>query len=71
MACAEAMVLAERLAAGPTRAFGKAKRLIAQSLGALESQLALESETIAAQAVGPEAQEGLAAFLEKRKPSFV
>lgn len=68
---AEAMVLAERLAAGPTRAFGKAKRLIAQSLGALESQLALESETIAAQAVGPEAQEGLAAFLEKRKPSFV
>jgi 2-(1,2-epoxy-1,2-dihydrophenyl)acetyl-CoA isomerase len=67
----EALQLAERLAAGPLRAFGKTKRLIAQSLGGLESQLALESETIAAQAAAREGLEGIAAFLAKRKPSFV
>jgi len=67
----EAMQLAERLAAGPLRAFGKTKRLIAQSLGGLESQLALESETIAAQAAAGEGLEGITAFLGKRKPSFV
>jgi 2-(1,2-epoxy-1,2-dihydrophenyl)acetyl-CoA isomerase len=66
----EAMKLAEQLAAGPLRAFGKSKRLVAQSLGALETQLAVEGETIALQAATPEGQEGISAFLNKRKPNF-
>jgi 2-(1,2-epoxy-1,2-dihydrophenyl)acetyl-CoA isomerase len=67
---AEAQKLAERLAEGATRAFGRTKRLVANSLGALESQMVLESETIAAQAGSAEGLEGIVAFLEKRKPSF-
>jgi 2-(1,2-epoxy-1,2-dihydrophenyl)acetyl-CoA isomerase len=65
-----AMKLAERLASGPMRSYGKSKRLIAHALGALETQLALEGETIALQAGTPEAQEGIQAFLAKRKPNF-
>jgi 2-(1,2-epoxy-1,2-dihydrophenyl)acetyl-CoA isomerase len=66
----EAMKLAQRLAAGPRGAFGKAKRLVAGALGALEHQMAVESETIAAQGASPEGREGIGAFLEKRKPAF-
>jgi 2-(1,2-epoxy-1,2-dihydrophenyl)acetyl-CoA isomerase len=65
-----AMALAERLAAGPLRAFGKAKRLMADARGGLESHLALESETIATQGASAEGREGIAAFLEKRKPVY-
>jgi 2-(1,2-epoxy-1,2-dihydrophenyl)acetyl-CoA isomerase len=66
----EAVTLAERLAAGPTRAFGRTKRLVANALGPLESQMVQESETIAAQAGSDEGLEGIGAFLEKRKPAF-
>jgi len=66
----EAMELGERLAAGATRAFGRTKRLVASSLGALETQMVLESEMIATQAGSAEGLEGIGAFLEKRKPSF-
>lgn len=66
----EAIKLAEKLAAGPVRAFGKAKRLMAGATGALESHMVLESETIAQQAVSAEGQEGIKAFLEKRKPGY-
>ena len=62
--------LAEELAQGASGAFGATKRLVAHSLGALESQMVLESETIAAHAMGAEGQEGIRAFLEKRKPQF-
>jgi 2-(1,2-epoxy-1,2-dihydrophenyl)acetyl-CoA isomerase len=65
-----ALAIAEQLAHGATRAFGKTKRLIAASLGALETHMVLESETIAGQAVTPEGAEGIRAFLEKRKPAF-
>jgi 2-(1,2-epoxy-1,2-dihydrophenyl)acetyl-CoA isomerase len=65
-----ALETAEKLAHGPSGAFGATKRLIAHSIGALESQMVLESETIAAQATGTEAAEGIGAFLEKRKPRF-
>src|ERR1044071_6218153 len=41
----EAVSMAERLADGATFAFGRTKRLVASSLGALESQMVLESET--------------------------
>jgi 2-(1,2-epoxy-1,2-dihydrophenyl)acetyl-CoA isomerase len=66
----EAFRLAERLASGATRAFGKTKRLMAASIAGFESQMVLESETIASQAVTEEGAEGINAFLAKRKPNF-
>jgi 2-(1,2-epoxy-1,2-dihydrophenyl)acetyl-CoA isomerase len=65
-----ALEMAAKLAQGASGAFGATKRLIAHSLGPLESQMVLESETIARHAVGPEGREGVSAFLEKRKPRF-
>lgn len=65
-----AMELAGQLAAGATGAFGQTKRLVAHSLGALESHMTLESETIASQAASVDGVEGIRAFLEKRKPDF-
>jgi 2-(1,2-epoxy-1,2-dihydrophenyl)acetyl-CoA isomerase len=62
--------LAEHLATGATAAFGATKRLLAASLGAFESQMVLESETIAAHAVGSDGSEGINAFLQKRRPQF-
>lgn len=67
---ARAHEIAERLAAGATRAFGRTKRLVAESLGPLERQMVLESETIVAQMGSDEGHEGISAFLEKRKPKF-
>jgi 2-(1,2-epoxy-1,2-dihydrophenyl)acetyl-CoA isomerase len=67
---ARAVEIAEQLAQGASGAYGATKRLIAHSLGAFESQMVLESETIAAHAVGAEGTEGISAFLEKRKPRF-
>jgi 2-(1,2-epoxy-1,2-dihydrophenyl)acetyl-CoA isomerase len=67
---ARALEVAERLGHGPAGAIGATKRLIAHSLGAFESQMVLESETIAAQATGAEAAEGIGAFLEKRAAHF-
>jgi 2-(1,2-epoxy-1,2-dihydrophenyl)acetyl-CoA isomerase len=65
-----ALEIAEKLAQGASGAFGATKRLIAHSIGALESQMVLESETIARHAVAAEGSEGVSAFLEKRKPRF-
>jgi 2-(1,2-epoxy-1,2-dihydrophenyl)acetyl-CoA isomerase len=65
-----ALEIAEQLADGAGDAFGATKRLIAHSLGALESQMVLESETIATHATGREGAEGISAFLAKRKPQF-
>ena len=65
-----ALELAERLAHGPGGAYGATKRLLAHSLGAFESQMVLESEAIARQAMSAEAAEGIGAFLEKRTPRF-
>jgi 2-(1,2-epoxy-1,2-dihydrophenyl)acetyl-CoA isomerase len=67
---ARALAIAEQLAGGATRAYGATKRLVAASLGAFESQMILESETIAAHAVGAEGTEGISAFLGKRRPQF-
>jgi 2-(1,2-epoxy-1,2-dihydrophenyl)acetyl-CoA isomerase len=66
----EGFNVAERLSKGAAHAFGKTKRLVAQSLGAFESHMVLESETIASQAMTPEGSEGISAFLEKRTPDF-
>ena len=62
--------LAGQLAAGPTGSYAAVKRLMAASQPGLESQMALEGNTIAAQSMTEEAREGIAAFLGKRKPSF-
>jgi len=65
-----ALEVAGQLANGATGAFGQTKRLVAHSLGSLESHMTLESETIAAQAASVDGIEGIGAFLEKRKPDF-
>ena len=63
--------LAARLAAGPTRVYGRTKALINASLDAsLDVQLQREAEAFAASASEADFQEGLAAFVEKRKPRF-
>jgi 2-(1,2-epoxy-1,2-dihydrophenyl)acetyl-CoA isomerase len=62
--------LAQKLAAGPRGAFGLVKRLIADAEPGLEAQLAREGRTIARQGASAEGREGIAAFLEKRKPSW-
>ena len=65
----EAMELARSLADGPTRAFGSIKRLLL-SEGSLETQMELEARAIAETANAPDGREGVAAFLEKRRPVF-
>jgi len=63
--------LAAGIAAGPTGAFGTAKRLLAASSTAgLPEQLAAEADGIAACAASADGAEGIAAFLEKRRPAF-
>ena len=62
--------LADILAAGP-RAVGIAKALIREIAGANPRDvIGLTTNTIASQRVSDEGQEGLRAFLEKRKPSW-
>jgi len=66
-----ALTLARKLAQGPTRSFGEAKRLIlAGATESLESQMERESRAIAAMAGSADGQEGMAAFLNKRVPNF-
>ena len=65
----QAGAIAARLAAGPPAAFAQAKRLM-RSEASFEAQLEDESRTIAAQSATPEAAEGIAAFLEKRRPAY-
>lgn len=67
----EADQVAARLAAGPTAALGRIKRLVAEGAERdLESHLEAEAEAIAASAAGPEGREGLAAFAERRPARF-
>jgi len=68
---AEAEKLARGLAEGPPRAYGAVKKLLALSLdSSLESQLERETHYIAEMTRTADAREGIAAFLEKRKPTF-
>lgn len=67
----EAMKLARQLSHGPTRAYGEIKRLFLRAGSAnLEAQLEDEALTLARVASGPDAQEGISALVEKRKPIF-
>jgi len=69
---AETTQLAERLAAGPTRAWAEAKGLINQACGMdmLDRHLDAELESLTRVANGPDFADGLAAFIAKRTPKF-
>jgi 2-(1,2-epoxy-1,2-dihydrophenyl)acetyl-CoA isomerase len=63
--------LAERLAQGPTVAYGLAKTGLYQGLGmSLEDVLNMEARNQAIAARTPDRAEGVAAFREKRPPRF-
>ncbi len=67
----ETRSLAERLAAGPREAFARTKALLRQSFdNDLASQLDRERESFVACAGTADFKEGVAAFSEKRKPTF-
>ena len=67
----EVAKLATQLASGPTRTYGGVKKLMhMSSVDSLESQMELETRTLAEMAASPDAREGIRAFIEKRKPEF-
>ncbi|MCG8557796.1 MAG: enoyl-CoA hydratase-related protein [Proteobacteria bacterium] len=67
----ESEKLAARLASAPTTGLGLTKRLFNQSLhNDLERQLALEATLQGEAGRSHDYKEGVAAFLEKRKPTF-
>ena len=69
---AQALALAQELADGPTAAFGEIKRLFLRAGSAhLESQLEDEALKLARISGSADAQEGIAAQVERRKPRFV
>lgn len=66
-----ALALAQQLAAGPTRAFGGAKRLMHTSLEhTIDQHLVAETDEIVRVARTADALEGVASFAEKRPPTF-
>ena len=68
---AEALKLAQRLAAGPAEALARTKALLNQSLEtSLEAQLVAEQRSFAACGVNADFNEGLAAFFERRKAVY-
>ena len=67
----EAVRLAERLAAGPTRALGLMRRDVAFAMDhSLEQSLAREVESQGTAWTTLDSAEGSKAFMEKRKPEF-
>lgn len=68
---AEAVQLAETLAAGPTLAYGAVKSMLTESFTTdLEAQMERESRWIADMMGTRDAQHGMDSFLNKRKPSY-
>jgi 2-(1,2-epoxy-1,2-dihydrophenyl)acetyl-CoA isomerase len=67
----ETMSMLQRLAKSALHSFAWSKRLLTESLNnTLETQLELERQGISDCAHHPNGQEGMKAFLEKRKPVF-
>jgi len=67
----EAEALAKKLANGPTLSFGSVKRLLNKTFSeTLESQMGLEARGIANMTKTQDAKEGIAAFIERRRPDF-
>jgi 2-(1,2-epoxy-1,2-dihydrophenyl)acetyl-CoA isomerase len=68
---ASADELVARLASGPTRAYGRAARLLRDAAGAsLHDHLAAERRELRASAATSDGAEGVAAFAAKRRPDF-
>ena len=68
---AQTAAIAERLAAGPTLAYARAKELYNRALSQpLEAQLEEERQSIARSAATHDFREGVRAFLEKRPARF-
>ncbi len=68
---AEAKAYARKLAEGPSEAIGRAKVAVQMGSSApLDLGLAIEREAITRVFVSEDAQEGIAAFTEKRQPVF-
>jgi 2-(1,2-epoxy-1,2-dihydrophenyl)acetyl-CoA isomerase len=66
-----ARALAQQLAAGPTQAFGRMKRLLRDSWTAdLPGQLSAETTQMSEAGASDDAAEGIAAFVAKRSPTF-
>ncbi len=66
-----ALGLAQKLAKGPTDAYGYIKKLMLTTYSnSLEEQTELEKEGIANQFSSYNGQEGMQAFMEKRMPNF-
>jgi 2-(1,2-epoxy-1,2-dihydrophenyl)acetyl-CoA isomerase len=67
----QALALATRLAQGPTLAYGQIKRLFLRAGNTpLEAQLEDEALTLARLSSSADAQEGVLAMVERRKPVF-
>ena len=67
----DALALARQLADGPTIAYGEIKRLFLRAGAAqLQSQLEDEALTLARVSASADAQEGVSAMVERRKPVF-
>ena len=67
----EAATLAATLATGPTRAYGAVRRMLRQSFETgLSDQLDAEKDSLIAASRTDDAQEGIAAFVAKRRPQF-
>ncbi len=68
---ADSLALAQRLAGGPTLAYGEIKRLFLRAgMAQYSAQLEDEAQTLARVSATADAQEGVAAMVERRKPVF-
>jgi len=67
----EALSIARALAEGPTKAYGLIKKALYASAGnTLDAQLDLERDLQREAGLSEDYREGVAAFLQKRKPAF-
>lgn len=67
----EALAMLRTLTSGALHSFAWSKKLMTDSLtNTLETQLEMERQGISSCAAHPNGQEGIRAFVEKRKPSF-
>jgi 2-(1,2-epoxy-1,2-dihydrophenyl)acetyl-CoA isomerase len=63
--------LAERFAAAPTRGLARIKKMIRESWGhSLDEELDLQRDSMRELGYSDDYREGVAAFMEKRKPNF-